>query len=356
MPQGTALLTGGAGYIGSHAAVDLLEAGWDVVVVDDFSNSSRVALDRVARLVPWGRLRWHRGDVCDTAWLTDVLSGEGVDAVVHFAALKAVGESVAQPLRYYRVNVAGTVSLVTAMEAAGVRHMVFSSSCTVYGAPEELPVRESAPRQATNPYGRTKIAAEDILADVAAADPRWHVTLLRYFNPVGAHPSGRLGEDPNGIPNNLMPYVMQVAAGRHPYVRVFGDDYPTRDGTGVRDYIHVLDLVAGHRAALEAPQPGCRAVNLGTGEGHTVLEVIAAASRAIGRDIPYRVVERRPGDVAATWADPTLAHEALGWRAERDLDAMAADHYRWQAQNPDGYATTAGEDTPAEDTPADLPR
>jgi UDP-glucose 4-epimerase len=341
MPQGTVLLTGGAGYIGSHTAVDLLTAGWDVVVVDDFSNSSPVALARVAELAPAGGLRWHRGDVCNTAWLTEVLAGEGVDAVLHFAALKAVGESVAQPLRYYTVNVGGLVSLLGAMEAAGVRRLVFSSSCTVYGAPERLPVTESARRQATNPYGRTKLMAEDILTDVAAADPRWQVALLRYFNPVGAHPSGRIGEDPKGIPNNLMPHVMQVAMGRHPYVRVFGDDYPTRDGTGIRDYIHVVDLAAGHRAALDALRPGCRAYNLGTGRGHTVLEVIAAASRAIGGAVPYRVVDRRPGDIAATWADPALAEEALGWQAVHDLDAMAADHYRWQARNPQGYVTPA---------------
>jgi UDP-glucose 4-epimerase len=343
MARGTALLTGGAGYIGSHSAVDLLGAGWDVVVVDDFSNSSPVALDRVAELAPpGGRLSWHRADIGDTAALTRILADEGVDAVVHFAGLKAVGESVAQPLRYYTVNVGGTVSLLRAMEAADVRHLVFSSSCTVYGAPEKLPVDESAARSAANPYGRTKLMVEDMLIDLAAGDPRWQVTLLRYFNPVGAHPSGRLGEDPEGIPNNLMPYVMQVATGRHPFVRVFGDDYPTRDGTGVRDYIHVLDLAAGHRAALESPVPGCRALNLGTGRGHTVLEVIAAASRAVGRDVPYRVVDRRPGDIAATWADPSRAEAELGWRAERGLDAMAADHWRWQSQNPQGYDSVVG--------------
>jgi UDP-glucose 4-epimerase len=349
MSTGTVLLTGGAGYIGSHTAVALLEAGWDVVVVDDFSNSSPAALDRVAELVPSGRLRWHRGDVADTAALTRILADEGVDAVVHFAGLKAVGESVAQPLRYYTVNVGGTLSLLHAMEAAGVRQVVFSSSATVYGDPQTLPVDESAPRSATNPYGQTKLMIEHILADVAAADERWQVTLLRYFNPVGAHASGRMGEDPDGIPNNLMPYVMQVAAGRLSHIRVFGDDYPTPDGTGVRDYIHVVDLAAGHRAALQAPQPGCRAINLGTGRGQSVLEVIAAASRAVGRDLPYEIVERRPGDIAATWADPSLADKVLGWRAERDLDTMAADHWRWQSHNPQGYspsgAQPAGEPT-----------
>jgi UDP-glucose 4-epimerase len=349
MSTRTVLLTGGAGYIGSHTAVELLAAGWDVVVVDDFSNSSPVALDRVAELVPAGRLRWHRGDVGDTAALTRILVDGGVDAVVHFAGLKAVGESVAQPLRYYTVNMAGSVSLVHAMEAAGVRRVVFSSSATVYGDPdpERLPLDESAPRGATNPYGHTKLMVEQLLADVATADDRWDVTLLRYFNPVGAHPSGRLGEDPDGIPNNLMPFVMQVAAGRLPQIRVFGDDYPTPDGTGVRDYIHVVDLARGHRAALEAPRPGCRAINLGTGRGHSVLEVIAAASRAVGRDLPYEIVARRPGDVTATWADPSVAERELGWRAELDLDAMAADHWRWQSRNPQGYrtpdpATTSG--------------
>jgi UDP-glucose 4-epimerase len=336
---GTVLLTGGAGYIGSHTAVELLDHGWRVVVVDDFSNSSPVALERVSELAPSGSLTWHRADIGDTDRLAGILGDHGVDAVVHFAGLKAVGESVAEPLRYYTVNVAGTVSLLRAMEDAGVRRLVFSSSCTVYGDPERMPVDESAPRSATNPYGRTKLMVEDVLTDLATADDRWRVVLLRYFNPVGAHPSGRIGEDPEGIPNNLMPYVMQVATGRHPFVRVFGDDYPTPDGTGVRDYIHVVDLAAGHEAALRSleERPGCVAVNLGTGRGHSVLEVIDAAARAVGHEIPHKVVERRPGDVAATWADPTKARELLGWEATRDLDAMAADHWRWQSLNPEGY-------------------
>jgi UDP-glucose 4-epimerase len=339
------LLTGGAGYIGSHTAVELLGAGWDVVVVDDFSNSSPVALDRIAEIssaaqAP-GALRWHRLDIGDTAALTAVLVDEGVDAVVHFAGLKAVGESVAEPLRYYTVNVAGTASLLRAMQAADVRRLVFSSSCTVYGDPERVPVDESARRVASNPYGRTKLVVEDMLVDTAASDERWQLLSLRYFNPVGAHASGRLGEDPRGIPNNLMPYTMQVATGRHPFVRVFGDDYPTPDGTGVRDYIHVVDLALGHLAALEAGEklPGFTAVNLGTGNGSSVLEVIAAASRAVGRDVPYKVVERRAGDIAATWADPALAAELLGWRATRSLDEMAADHWRWQSRNPEGYGS-----------------
>jgi UDP-glucose 4-epimerase len=341
--NGTVLLTGGAGYIGSHTAVELLAAGWDVVVVDDFSNASPVAIDRVAEVTDGlegaGTLYWHRLDIRDEDAMTDVLRGEGVEAVVHFAGFKAVGESVAQPLRYFSVNVAGSVSLLRAMDAAGVRRLVFSSSCTVYGDPERIPVDEQATRQVTNPYGRTKLMVEDILTDVAASDDRWQMLALRYFNPVGAHPSGRMGEDPEGIPNNLMPYVMQVATGRHPYVRVFGDDYPTRDGTGIRDYIHVVDLARGHLAALRAVDgiTGMLAVNLGTGTGSTVLEVIAAASKAVGEDIPYKVVDRRPGDIAATWCDPSLAEERLGWRAELALGQMAEDHWRWQRNNPSGY-------------------
>jgi UDP-glucose 4-epimerase len=342
---GTVLLTGGAGYIGSHTAIELLTAGWDVVVVDDHSNSSPVALDRVAEVVPHvgssGSLSRHRLDIADTDTLASVMAAENVEAVVHFAGLKAVGESVAEPLRYYTVNVGGTASLLRAMDRAGVRRLVFSSSCTVYGDPERVPVDESARRQVSNPYGRTKLMIEDILFDLAASDDRWQVLALRYFNPVGAHRSGRLGEDPEGIPNNLMPYIMHVAAGRQPYVQVFGDDYPTRDGTGVRDYIHVVDLARGHLAALEALPgvAGCLPVNLGTGTGYTVLEVIAAASAAVGRDLPYKVVERRPGDIAATWADATLARTLLGWQATRTLDEMAADHWRWQSQNPGGYRT-----------------
>ncbi len=344
---GTVLLTGGAGYIGSHTAVELLGAGWDVIAIDDFSNSSAVALDRVAEVAAAtpsaGTLRWHRLDVAETDRLSAVLAAEGVDAVVHFAGLKAVGESVTEPLRYYSVNVGGSASLLRAMDEVGVRRLVFSSSCTVYGDPERVPVDETARREVSSPYGRTKLMIEDMLFDVAASDDRWRILALRYFNPVGAHPSGRLGEDPDGIPNNLMPYIMQVATGRLPFVRVFGDDYPTPDGTGVRDYIHVVDLALGHLAALEAVAglPGFTAVNLGTGTGSSVLEVIAAASRAVGRDLPYEIVDRRPGDVAATWAEPSLARELLGWQARRTLDEMAADHWRWQAQNPQGYATEA---------------
>jgi UDP-glucose 4-epimerase len=342
---GTVLLTGGAGYIGSHTAIELLTAGWDVVVVDDHSNSSPVALDRVREVAPHvgstGSLSQHRLDVADTDAVASILAVENIDAVVHFAGLKAVGESVAEPLRYYTVNVAGTASLLRAMDRTGVRRLVFSSSATVYGEPDDIPVAETARRHATNPYGRTKLMIEDMLFDLAASDDRWQILTLRYFNPVGAHRSGRLGEDPAGIPNNLMPYVMQVAAGRHPFVRVFGDDYPTRDGTGIRDYLHVVDLALGHLAALEKlpDVTGCVPVNLGTGNGHTVLEVIAAASAAVGRDLPYKVVERRAGDIAAIWADVDLGRSLLGWRATRSLEEMAADHWRWQSHNPGGYAS-----------------
>jgi UDP-glucose 4-epimerase len=342
--RGTALLTGGAGYIGSHTAIELLTAGWDVVVVDDYSNSSPVALDRVAEVAPpgggTGTLSRHRLDIAETERLAEILAG-GVDAVIHFAGLKAVGESVAKPLRYYSVNVGGTASLLRAMDMTGVRRLVFSSSATVYGDPQQVPITEGSRRSATNPYGRTKLMIEDILFDLAASDDRWQMLSLRYFNPVGAHAGGRLGEDPVGIPNNLMPFVMQVAAGRHPFVRVFGDDYPTSDGTGVRDYIHVVDLAVGHVAALQAlpDLAGCIPLNLGTGTGHTVMEVIAAASRAVGQQIPYKVVERRPGDIATSYCDPSAAHQRLGWQATRTLDDMAADHWRWQSGNPDGYAT-----------------
>jgi UDP-glucose 4-epimerase len=336
----TALLTGGAGYIGSHTAVVLLEAGWSVVIVDNLANSSRVAVERVAELVD-GDVSFHEIDILDTPALDAVFAERDVDAVVHFAGLKAVGESVEKPLEYHRNNVCGTVSLLDAMRNAGVRDLVFSSSCTVYGDPERVPVTESCRLgPTTNPYGRSKLYIEDMLRDLPVAEDGWHVALLRYFNPVGAHPSGRIGEDPNGIPNNLMPYVMQVAVGRLDKVRVFGGDYPTPDGTGVRDYIHVVDLARGHLAALERLDAidGCEAINLGTGQGYSVLQVIDAASRAVGHPIPYEIVERRSGDIAATWADPTHAREVLGWEAQLGLDDIVTDHWRWQSQNPQGYA------------------
>ena len=343
----TALLTGGAGYIGSHTAVELLEAGWDVVIVDNLHNSSPIAVDRVAEIT--GRsVAFHQVDILDEDGMDGVFASHDVDAVVHFAGLKAVGESVEQPLLYHENNVAGTVSLLKVMQRAGVRRLVFSSSCTVYGDPEKVPVTESCALRTTNPYGRSKLYIEDMLRDLTVSEPgEWNIALLRYFNPVGAHPSGRIGEDPNGIPNNLMPYVMQVAVGRLDKVRVFGGDYPTPDGTGVRDYIHVVDLALGHLAALERLEviDGCEAINLGTGRGYSVLEVITAASAAVGREIPYEVVGRRAGDIAATWADPTHAREMLGWEAKRGLDDIVTDHWRWQSRNPQGYAT--GDDSDA---------
>jgi len=333
------LVTGGAGYIGSHTVVALLEAGHDVAVVDDLSNSSAEALRRVQELT--GReVALHEVDVLDEDRLRAALEEVRPEAVIHFAALKAVGESVAQPERYYRVNVAGTLNLVRAMEAVDCRTIVFSSSATVYGAATEVPLTEDSPRGATNPYGWTKFVVEQVLMDVAAADERWAVALLRYFNPVGAHPSGRIGEDPSGIPNNLVPYIAQVAVGRREALTVYGDDYDTPDGTGVRDYIHVLDLAAGHLAALErlAQVSGAHAWNLGTGRGSSVLEVVAAFAEASGREIPVVRAPRRPGDVAVSYADPARARDELGWTATRNLAAMCADSWRWQQANPHGYA------------------
>ena len=338
------LLTGGAGYIGTHTAVALAEAGHDVVIVDDLSNSDEEAVRRARELTAAapGTLTFHRVDLRDAAALDTVFGSDPVDAVMHLAGLKAVGESVAQPRRYYDNNVIGTLRLLDAMDAHGVGDLVFSSSATVYGLTERMPIAEDAPLGAVNPYGRTKLMIEEILRDVAAASGAWHVCLLRYFNPVGAHPSGRIGEDPHGPPNNLMPFVMQVAVGRWPEVVVFGDDYPTPDGSGVRDYIHVLDLAEGHVAALEHlhDRPGCHAVNLGTGQGHSVLEVIDAASRAVGTAIPYRVGPRRDGDVAVSYADPSRARDWWSWKATRTLDEMCADSWRWQSANPQGYTST----------------
>jgi UDP-glucose 4-epimerase len=338
----TALLTGGAGYIGSHTAVALLEAGWSVVIVDNLANSSPVAVERVAELAP-GDLTFHQVDILDTDALTKVFAERDVDAVIHFAGCKAVGESVEDPLKYHENNVAGTVSLLRAMQVAGVHDLVFSSSCTVYGDPSEIPVTESARLgPTTNPYGRSKLYIEEMLRDLPVAEPgAWRIVNLRYFNPVGAHPSGRIGEDPDGIPNNLMPYVMQVAVGRLDKVRVFGGDYDTADGTGVRDYIHVVDLADGHLAALERLPTidGCIAVNLGTGQGYSVLDVVKAASKAVGRELPYEIVDRRAGDIAAVWSNPTYAREVLGWEATRGIEEMVADHWRWQSQNPNGYAS-----------------
>jgi UDP-glucose 4-epimerase len=333
------LVTGGAGYIGSHTCVELLAAGHDVVVVDNLSNSKPAALERVQQIA--GRaLGFVQTDLRDAGALTALLRDGGFDAVIHFAGLKAVGESTEIPLDYYDNNVYGTLCLCRAMAAAGVKRLVFSSSATVYGDPASVPIREDFPLSATNPYGRTKLFVEEILRDLHRADAGWDIALLRYFNPVGAHPSGHIGEDPNGIPNNLMPFIAQVAVGKRAELKVFGDDYDTPDGTGVRDYIHVVDLARGHLAALARlmDAPGVVTYNLGTGRGYSVLDMVRAFAAAAGREIPYRIVERRAGDIATCWADPALAAAELGWRAELGVEAMVADHWRWQHNNPDGYA------------------
>ena len=332
------LVTGGAGYIGSHTCLELLAAGCEVVVLDNLSNARQESLRRVAEITGQTPC-FVRGDVRDESALRQVFAGHQIEAVIHFAGLKAVGESVEQPLRYYDNNVNGSLCLLRAMDAAGVRRLVFSSSATVYGDPHVVPIREDFLLSVTNPYGRSKLMVEDILRDLCLSDPRWQVALLRYFNPVGAHESGLIGEDPNGIPNNLMPFVSQVAIGKRPEVVVFGNDYPTPDGTGVRDYIHVVDLARGHLKALDALRntQGALTINLGTGRGYSVLEMIKAFSLACGRELPYRIAARRPGDVAACYADPALAAEVLGWRAERNIEQMCADSWRWQSQNPDGY-------------------
>ncbi|MEH6707365.1 MAG: UDP-glucose 4-epimerase GalE [Alloalcanivorax venustensis] len=334
----TVLVTGGAGYIGSHTVLLLLEAGRRVLVLDNLSNSSRESLERVAAITG-KRAEFVEGDIRDTALLDRLFQEHRIGSVIHFAGLKAVGESVAQPLRYYDCNVTGSLRLLEAMDRAGVRHLVFSSSATVYGDPASVPIREDFPLSATNPYGATKLHIEDMLRDLHRADPRWSVALLRYFNPVGAHESGRIGEDPNGEPNNLMPYVAQVAVGKREQLRVFGDDYDTPDGTGVRDYIHVMDLAEGHLAALDAlaRDGGLITTNLGTGRGYSVLEMVRAFAAASGREVRYQIVERRPGDVASCYADPTHAKTVLGWEAKRGIDTMCADHWRWQSENPNGY-------------------
>jgi UDP-glucose 4-epimerase len=333
------LVTGGAGFIGSHCAVELLDEGHEIVVIDSLVNSSRESLDRVRELT--GKdLEFVHADLVDEAAVEAMFAAHDFDAVIHFAGLKAVGESTEIPLRYYGNNITGTLVLLEAMKRHGVRSLVFSSSATVYGEPATVPITEDFPLSATNPYGRTKLFIEEILRDVARAEEDWHIILLRYFNPVGAHASGRIGEDPRGIPNNLLPFVMQVATGKLPKIRVFGDDYDTPDGTGVRDYIHVVDLCLGHLAALrKLPEiDGCEAFNLGTGNGYSVLEMIAAASKAVGHDIPYEIVDRRPGDVGACWADPARSAEVLGWTAKLGIEEMTADSWRWQSANPDGYA------------------
>ena len=332
------LLTGGTGYIGSHACVALLEAGHDVTILDNLCNSSRLAVDRIAQIC--GRApTFVEGDIRDGPLLDRLFADRPVRAVMHFAGLKAVGESVEKPVEYYDNNVRGTLELLAAMRRAKVRTIVFSSSATVYGDPATVPIREEFPRSATNPYGRSKLMIEDILADLHRAEPGWNVARLRYFNPVGAHESGLIGEDPRGIPNNLMPYVAQVAIGRRERLAVFGNDYPTPDGTGVRDYIHVVDLAEGHVAALDwlEREGGLLTVNLGTGQGYSVLDMVRAFEGASGRPVPYEIVGRRAGDIAACWADPSLARQLLGWEARRGIEAMCADGWRWQTMNPDGY-------------------
>lgn len=333
------LVCGGAGYIGSHTCVVLAERGHEVVIADNFCNSSPVVLERLAQLtgcVPDAR----NVDVRDAAALATLFAEQRFDAVIHFAALKAVGESCEQPLAYFDNNISGTISLLRAMREAGVGRLVFSSSATVYGDPQAVPIDEDAPLSSTNPYGRTKLVMEQLIGDVCDADPGLQAISLRYFNPVGAHPSGLIGEAPNGVPNNLMPYICQVATGKRERLQVFGGDWPTVDGTGVRDYIHVMDLARAHAHALEALEDvrGHLPLNLGTGRGISVLQLLRAFEAASGRGIPYRIVDRRAGDVAEVYADPARAQRLLGWRTELDVDAMCRDAWRWQSANPDGYA------------------
>ena len=332
------LITGGAGYIGTHTCVELLAAQHDVVVIDNLSNSRIEALQRVEKITGMF-VPLVIADVNDRNALREIFRTYRVDAVIHFAGFKAVGESVAKPLLYYHNNVGGSIALFETMAEFGVKRLVFSSSATVYGDPHAVPIREDFPLAATNPYGRTKLIIEDILRDMAASDPLWRIALLRYFNPVGAHESGLIGEDPNDIPNNLMPYVSQVAVGRRKELSVFGNDYPTHDGTGVRDYIHVVDLAAGHIAALEAldKQEGILTVNLGTGHGYSVLDMVHAFERACDRPVPYRIAPRRQGDIASCYADPALAYKLMSWRAARDIETMCRDAWRWQSMNPNGY-------------------
>ncbi|MFI8747748.1 UDP-glucose 4-epimerase GalE [Pseudomonas sp. NPDC077186] len=333
------LVTGGAGYIGSHAVLALLENGYDVLVVDNLSNGSVISLERLSNIC--GRSPgFILGDVRDSQFLGEIFANYKIYAVMHFAGLKAVGESVRKPLEYYENNVSGSLALCQAMSKAGVYRLVFSSSATVYGTPSHMPISESFPTgKLASPYGRSKLIVEELLEDLTQSDSRWKIAVLRYFNPIGAHPSGVIGEDPCGIPNNLLPYLSQVAIGKLDFLSVFGGDYPTSDGTGVRDYIHVLDLVKGHLKALQYmdSRPGMNIWNLGTGIGYSVLEVIDAFEQACGRSIPYQIVGRRPGDVAMCWADPTLAELELGWKAQYGLSEMMKDTWRWQLNNPQGY-------------------
>ncbi|WP_447798210.1 UDP-glucose 4-epimerase GalE [Pseudomonas moraviensis] len=334
------LVTGGAGYIGSHTTLALLEAGYEVVVLDNLCNSSDAALHAVEAIC--GKSPWMiRGDVCDRPLLDRIFREHQIDAVLHFAGLKAVGESVRKPLEYYETNVGGSITLCQAMAAAGVFRLVFSSSATVYGEPEEMPIREDFPTgNPTNPYGQSKLIVENVLRDLSLAEPRWSIALLRYFNPIGAHASGHMGEDPNGIPNNLVPYISQVAVGSLRELSIFGNDYPTADGTGVRDYIHVVDLADGHLKALQSisERTGIHTWNLGTGDGYSVLQVLHAFEQACGRPVPYRMMPRRAGDIAESFADASKAAKELRWKATRNLQDMVADTWRWQSNHPNGYS------------------
>ena len=332
------LITGGAGYIGSHTCVELLNAGYEIVVLDNLSNSKADSLDRI-REITSKNFKFYQTDLLNKAELRSIFDENNIEAVIHFAGLKAVGESVSIPLHYYHNNITGTLILCEVMEQFGVHNMVFSSSATVYGMQEQVPLSEELPLQATNPYGRTKLMIEEILRDVYVSNKNWSVALLRYFNPVGAHSSGRIGEDPNGIPNNLVPYITQVAVGKLPELRVFGNDYATHDGTGVRDYIHVVDLAAGHVKALEKvmESSGVSAYNLGTGTGYSVLDMIHTFEKVTGRPIPYQIIDRRPGDIGISYADPSKAEKELNWVAYKGLEEMCSDSWRWQSKNPKGY-------------------
>ncbi len=332
------LITGGAGYIGSHTCVELISAGFEPVVMDNLCNSKQEAIRRVEQITG-KHVAFHQADIRDRSALTEIFRQHEVAAVIHFAGLKAVGESVQKPLEYYDVNVSGSLVLFDVMAKAGVTNLVFSSSATVYGDPHSVPIREDFPLSATNPYGRSKLMIEDILRDTFKSNEAWRIALLRYFNPVGAHACGLIGEDPNDIPNNLMPVVSQVAVGKRAKLSIYGNDYPTPDGTGVRDYIHVVDLAIGHVKALNAllAKPGLMTINLGTGKGYSVLEVVRAFEAASGKPVPFEVSPRRPGDIASCFADTALADRLIGWRATKDLEQMCADAWRWQSRNPDGY-------------------
>ncbi len=335
------LITGGAGYIGSHTCVELLQAGYEIIVVDNLVNSKEESLRRVQEITG-KKLEFYQEDLLDREALDKVFSRWPIHAVIHFAGLKAVGESVSMPLRYYHNNIISTLNLCEIMQKYGVKNMVFSSSATVYGDPSQVPITEDSPLSATNPYGRSKLMIEDMLRDLYRADDSWNIGILRYFNPVGAYPGGQIGEDPRGIPNNLVPYIAQVAIGKLKELRVYGNDYPTPDGTGIRDYIHVVDLALGHLKALEKIQssPGLVAYNLGTGRGYSVLEVIEAFAKASGREIPYRIENRRSGDIAVCYADPSKSGQELGWSARRGLEEMCTDAWRWQIQNPNGFESS----------------